>query len=84
MEVQEPNESPTSTPNVPEPKTTFTFTKEELEAHDSNVQEEAYRKAAISTINNLVALDEYPISKAMKKLSKYANYLVKMYKLEVK
>ena len=67
-----------------ETRTHFTFTKEELEAHDLNVQESAYRKAAISTIKNLVVLYDYPISKAMKKLNKYANYLTKTYKLETK
>ena len=62
----------------------ITFTREELEAHDLNVQESAYRKAAISTVNNLAVLNDYPIAKALKKISKYAIYLIKTYKLEEK
>jgi hypothetical protein len=72
-------------PQVPPEPTTpkvFTFTIEELKAHDSEIQESAYRKAAVNTIQNLVVLDDYPIAKAIKKLGKYAAYLIKTYNLE--
>jgi hypothetical protein len=81
--MEEPNQVNQAKPETNDGKT-FTFTREELEAHDLNVQESAYRKAAVSTVKNLAVLDDYPISKAMKKISKYATYLIKTYNLEDK
>jgi hypothetical protein len=63
-------------------KTTFTFTQEELNKHDSEIREEAYRKAAINTVRKIELLLDYPILDAIMKLSKYTGYLVKTYKLE--
>ena len=63
-------------------KTTFTFTQEELNKHDSEIREEAYRKAAINTVRKIELLLDYPILDAIMKLSKYLQYLIKTYNLE--
>ena len=63
-------------------KTTFTFTQEELNKHDAEIREEAYRKAAANTVNKIELLLDYPILDAIKKLSKYTGYLAKTYNLK--
>lgn len=65
-----------------ETKTTFTFTQEELNKHDEEIREEAYRKAAVNTVNKLSVLGNAPIFKALKELFKYKQYLIETYKLK--
>ena len=65
-----------------ETKTTFTFTQEELNKHDGKIREEAYRTAAVSTVNKLSILSEVSIFRALKELGKYTQYLVVTYKLK--
>ena len=63
-------------------KTTYTFTQEELDTHDEQIREEAYRTAAANTVRKIELLLDYPILDAIQKLSKYAGYLIKTYNLE--
>jgi hypothetical protein len=60
---------------------TVTFTKEELSNILEKVREAAYRQAAICTVNKMLVLFDYPITKALRELEKYCRYLVKEYKL---
>jgi hypothetical protein len=60
----------------------FTFTEEELNAHDESVREGAYHKVAVATVNKLSVLSNYPIHKALKELGKYAEYLIREYNLK--
>ena len=45
---------------------TFTFTAEELQKHDAEIENQAYRKAAECTLENLTCLERIPIGKAFK------------------
>jgi hypothetical protein len=65
-----------------ETKTTFTFTQEELDKHDEEIREGAYRKAAVSTVNKLSVLERHSIYEALRELGKYTKYLVETYKLK--
>jgi hypothetical protein len=62
-------------------ETKLIFTQEELNKHDSEIREEAYRKAAANTVRNITLLLDLPILDACKKLGKYTGYLVKTYNL---
>jgi hypothetical protein len=63
-------------------KTTYIFTQEQLDTRDERIREEAYRKAAASTVNKLAVLGNHSIYKALKELGKYTQYLIKTYKLK--
>ena len=51
-------------------------------AHDA--AEEAYRKAAVSTLRKLRDLDEMPLKKFIESVQKYAEYLAKEYDITPK
>jgi hypothetical protein len=63
-------------------ETKLIFTQEELDKHDAEIREEAYRTAAANTVRKIELLLDYPILDAIQKLSKYAGYLIKTYNLE--
>lgn len=63
-------------------KRTFTFTEEELKAHDEAVRENTYRKAAIATLGKLHELLKRPVYRALKDLDRYIIYLGKTYNLD--
>lgn len=60
----------------------FLFWSKELAAHDNEVAERAYRKAAVCTVNKLMCLSEMPIQKAIKQICQYQIYLINEYDLK--
>ena len=60
---------------------TYTFTVDELHAHDAAVEMRAYKAAARCTVKKIHAIHKQPFLKAAKSLIAYARYLVIEYKL---
>ena len=68
--------------NNVERKLICSFTEEEFAVRDNKIREQAYRTAAICTVNKLMCLSEMPIQKAIKQICDYQIYLINEYDLK--
>jgi hypothetical protein len=62
-------------------KRTISFTKEELEKHEHDIRELAYRNAAVCTLRKLELFKVRPLGDVLDSLIKYRKYLTKTYNI---
>ena len=61
---------------------TISFTPEELEKHEHDITEAAYKKAAICTLRKLELFNVRPLGSVIDGLNKYRKYLIKTYDIK--
>jgi hypothetical protein len=58
---------------------TISFTQEELNKHEHDIREQAFRQAAVCTLRKLEIYKTEPIMDALENIGRYRQYLIKTY-----
>jgi hypothetical protein len=61
---------------------TISFTQEELNKHEHDIREQAFRQAAVCTLRKLELFNIEPLGNVVHDLERYRTYLMKTYKIK--